>query len=129
MTTCNVCDDDLTELGSLECPDCKETFCKQHYHGHDCEPVGEKESEVKRESTIGSSESADLIDYSASFGYVFGILVGLMGLLYLFGGIDLIISGGAGVEAWQDFIELLIAGSLFSFATFVLVLSYIIDQS
>ena len=62
-------------MASLECRDCGETFCRNHYHGHECDqPAEEMEDDVEGRSSSNTST------HPAVLGYALAGLVGLVGL-------------------------------------------------
>jgi len=124
MPTCAKCSKEISGSENLECPDCEQGYCRDHYHGHICETEKESTQEITKKQPDKDSSST-----VSSIGYGISGIAGSLGLIYLAGNVDVILVGGSGQQVLQALVSLVVAGSLFSFATFVLVGSYVFDQS
>lgn len=125
MTACAECGKQISGGSKLDCSECGQSFCREHYHGHDCTPVEESNSDNKNQTESNSAGGSQI----APFGYVLSVLIGVAGFLYLLSDIGVILSGGDGGQALQAITSMIIAGSFFSCATFLMVSSYIVSQS
>ena len=129
MATCEVCGEEISGATLLECADCKEGFCRNHYHGHDCDPADEIAEGGGDGARADAGESEDSQEQNSSnilpqTGYLLSVIASGIGALYLLSGVDVVVSGGG----LQELVSLVVAGSFFSLATFLLVGSYIADQ-
>lgn len=132
MGTCAACGDDFPETAILECPDCEGSYCRHDYHGHDCAPAAPEASpsgvegsdgEETIEGTTSTSDSSG--NALVGFGYLLTMLAASGGLLFLGLEINAVLFGAQGLDAIQAVMHLVVAAALFSFATLVLVASYI----
>lgn len=128
MPTCDACGEELSPTSALTCSKCGQDYCRSHYHDHDCSPAedGGDTDEATSETESGDRQSPREI--AVVLGYALGILLGLGGLRYFLDHFELILYGSRGVDAIQALVSLGIAASFFSFATFVLVGSYILSR-
>lgn len=124
MTVCAECGKEISGAGKLDCSECGQSFCREHYHGHDCLPVEDSNNGNKEQTESNSTGGIQI----APFGYAISVIVGAGGFLYLLNDIDVILSGGSGSESLQAIISMIIAGALFSCATFLMVGTYIASQ-
>jgi hypothetical protein len=128
MAQCVVCGEDLSERKALECIDCQDVFCREHYHGHDCEPVDPDPKESKGVSAESLTDRIANITFS-TIGYRLGGVAGALGMVYLVSNIGIFFGVGSGVDALQAIVAFVVAAMLFSLGTFLLVGSYIHQQS
>lgn len=92
--------------------------------------MDEADGKESSEPIVTRSGPSNINGLLVAIGYFGAVMVGLVGFVYLLNGLNLVLSGGGGDPGtFQDFIGLLVAGSLFSFATFLLVGAYILDRS
>lgn len=105
-------------MASLDCPDCGDVFCRNHYHGHECGDPLESDTPEEQNETQTSI-------HPAVFGYALAGLVGITGLYYLILEAENVLYGAEGIEAIQTVMHLTVAAAFFSFATMILVASYI----
>ena len=127
MPTCDACGEELSTTSALTCSKCGQDYCRSHYHDHDCSPAdddGPNESDTS--TSDGDRQSPREI--AVVLGYALGIVLGLGGLRYFLDHFELVFYGSRGVDALQALVSLGIAASFFSFATFVLVGSYILSR-
>lgn len=125
MGTCTKCREELSGAELLECSDCEKDYCRRHLHNHDCEPVGdsykEEEENSGGENVVKHPQGWGGGNWFPRLGYALSALAGSLGTLYLLTGLSAI-TGGGGL---QELVSLVVAGSLFSAGTFLMVGSYI----
>jgi len=115
---------------ALDCEDCRTRYCRDHYHAHDCDPQTDTTSAGgprERESIAAEWESA-IGEFLPVAGYSIAVLIAGWASWFLYDHLDVVISGGEAAESFEQLMSVVVAGSLFSLATFLLVGSYILSQ-
>jgi hypothetical protein len=120
MPTCEKCGMQLSERETLSCSDCQRDFCREHYHGHDCDSTYEI-SQANPEVVERKEENKSLLPKVA---YGVSLLSAAIGALYLLLGAGVVFVGGG----LQELSSLIIAGAFFSLSTFLLVGGHILEQ-
>jgi hypothetical protein len=127
MPTCEICDTELSGTQSMKCTECGQIYCRDHYHGHDCDSDSADASPTQTTATTTTS-SPSVFGVVAVVAYAVGLLFGALGLLYLAGSADLLISGADGIETLAALGRFAIAAALFSVGTYALVFGYILSD-
>lgn len=128
MATCGACGDEFATTAILTCGVCEEGYCREHYHDHDCTaPEPEPDESPGPEPTTSAAPSSGRSS-GVALGYAAGSLLGVVGAFYFLENVDLVLYGSRGVDALQALVSLGISGAFFSFATFVLVGTFIASQ-
>lgn len=121
MPVCETCGDAISGNEDIRCPECYFHYCRDHYHGHECEPIEEIETPESIER-IGSG----LLMVTATFGYLLTVLFAGLGTIHLLRSIEVVVVGGEAIDTVQALADFVIIGGLFSVATFLVVVSYIL---
>ena len=76
MATCAVCGAAVSGTQAMDCPECQESYCREHFHGHDCDPVEPTDNATDAGTDGGVSISDGLVRRGA---YLIAIPSGILG--------------------------------------------------